>query len=182
MNAEAGVALIALVVALGVAIVGWVHANRADERIADANRIAADALDLAHSAEARADRLERIAVESRDVQWTQQDRYREGGVTFQNSGSDTAYDVKLIVDPVHGGWARREQPHGEVPPAGLAGMNLRDIAREAAAGHQPDGMGGTFELPGALPGGPNPEIRVRITWRSGEGIPDVAEFTGIHIY
>jgi hypothetical protein len=178
---EAWGSWVAILVSLGVAVVGWARARRANEGASEANRIAADALNLARSAEERADRLERLALESRDVQWTEREMEGRFGVSFQHTGSDTAHEVRMLVEPVAGGWDRREEIFRDVEPTGRIGMDLTDIARQTAEGWEPDGSGGLLRKPNALPGGWVPTVRVRITWRSAEGAPEVAKFPAVQV-
>ena len=95
-----------IVIVLGIAVVGWAQAVRAS-RVAKhanvesgrANEIAADALELAKAAEERADRLERISLERRDVHWTQRDLPDGIGFIFHNAGVDPAHQVRAPPSP-----------------------------------------------------------------------------------
>lgn len=164
MTPEAGIALVALVATVGVAVVTWHRANRAD-------RHADQALELARAAEHRADRLERRQLERRDVTWIKRDTER-ATVSFVNAGADTAYDVDLIVDSPNDDFPRRSQRHGRVEPAGRIGMRLH---AEATARRE------TQELPVGIGHSPMAplRVRVRITWMSELGAPEAAEFGNI---
>lgn len=164
MTPDAGVALVALAVTVGVAVVTWHRANRAD-------RHADQALELAHAAEARADRLERLQLERRDVRWVKRDAPRTT-VSFLNAGSDPAYDVQLIVDSVAGLFPRRTQPHGNVAPAEVITMNLQAEAQaELDADNATRATGSIVPRPAT--------VRASITWQSALGVPASVEFDRI---
>lgn len=96
-----------IVITLGIAVVGWRHARRANQRAAAANDLSAEALELARSAEARADRLEQIARERRDVAWDLFWSAFDSTLAVVNVGTDVAHDVELVVANQPG--AAREQ-------------------------------------------------------------------------
>jgi len=163
-----------IVVALGIAIVGWSYARRANAGAHLANEHATEALELAKSAESRADRLERIALERRDVTWER----RKGGkgdretLSFQNVGSDTAHDVVLIVDPQNGSPRRTSSLHS-VQPAGHIDIKLTDLAT-AARRRMENAPPGVFLSPGFT-------VRARITWSSESGVPSTQEWEKVGV-
>ncbi|MEP7738302.1 hypothetical protein ABKW28_11665 [Nocardioides sp. 31GB23] len=164
MTPEAGIALVALAVTVGVAVVTWHRANRAD-------RHADQALEFAHAAEARADRLERLQLERRDVRWVQRDAPRTT-ISFLNAGSDPAYDVQLIVDSVTGLFPRRTQSHGNVAPAEVITMNL-----QAEAQAELDALNASRVAGSVLP---RPvTVQASVTWQSALGVPASYEFDRI---
>jgi hypothetical protein len=173
VSPEAGIALAALVVSLGVAIVGWTHARRSDTRVATANAIAAEALELAKSAEARANRLERIPLERRDVAWDQQWIENTCTLTFRNIGTDTAYDVELVVDPAEGGprQSHRQPTIAPTEPIGLCVEVLVREARQQGAVNYAEGVLFT----------PTADVRARITWRSESGVPGIQEWPELRL-
>lgn len=165
----------AIVVTLGIAVVGWARANRSERQAKTADAHADEALALARSAEARADRLERIALEKRDVTWERQlvGAHHRGVLSFMNVGSDPAYDVALIVDPVAGGHERKIERFARIEPAERIGIHLTALAQEAET-----------RAAEASPGvilTPNFTVRTRITWRSESGVPNVKEWPSITV-
>ena len=168
MGAAEGIALLGVVVALGIAVVGWSKAKAADLH-------AAEAIGLARSADERADRLERLKVERRDVQWVQEtwhDDHRRG-LTFRNAGTDVAHDVELVVDPVdgQGEWPRRSTQQKRVEPAERLGI---DMTQEHIS-HMTDHQNRRLTMP-------RPQlVRVRIVWRSELRAPGIQEFDRIQL-
>lgn len=166
MDATEAAAWVAIAVTLGVAVVGWHRGNRAEQH-------AAEALDLARSAEARADRLERLAVERRDVTWARHDvRGEAGWVAYTNVGSDTAYDVRLLVDPQ--GRARREVSADEVAPTERISLQMADFALGARR-LMMELIEQNIYTTGSV------QCRVRIVWRSASGVEESVEFTEVAV-
>lgn len=103
---------------------------RADRRARTAEEHAAAALALARSTEERADRLERIQVERRDVTWRLVDYgVPDGTICFENTGTDTAYDVVLAVDP--DGADRRTTQASKLGPREKIAVDMPDLAQQA---------------------------------------------------
>lgn len=161
-------------VALAVAFVGWIQAwrarstsTKAGQRAARAEHRADEALELARSAEERADRLEQIAGERRDVQWKRKDTNRDDVVSFTNVGTDTAYDVELMVDI--DGNPRQSSTFPSVGPTDGVGIYLNHIVEEAKTEQrlalERAGIAGIAVV----------EARARITWRSELGVRCVAD-------
>ena len=173
----------AIVITLGIATVGWnqnrraardarKQANAADLRASTAETHAARALELAESAEARADRLEQLAKERRDVRWVHREVDDRETLSFQNVGSDTAHDVELIVDPVDD-HPRQQITLPAVGPADRIGIKLTALAREAQARFDSAGPG-ILLTPGFT-------VRARITWRSESRVPGIQEWDEIDL-
>lgn len=161
-----------IVATLGIAIVGWSYARRANTGAKVANEHAAEALELAKSSEKRADRLERIALERRDVTWEHRKSGDRGILALQNVGSDTANDVVLIVDPQNG-TPRQTSSRSTVEPAGLIDIDLTALATEARQ-----------RMKNAPPGfflSPSFTVRARITWSSESGVPGIQEWAELRL-
>jgi hypothetical protein len=175
MSAEAWAAWAGIVVTLGIAIVGWSHARGANTRAKTAEEHAAEALELARSAEDRADRLERMATERRDVVWVHREVEDGETLSFQNIGSDTAYDVELLVDPAYddNNNPRQRIAMTSIEPAGRIGMKLTTLAREARDRFESAGPG-ILLTPGF-------SVRARITWRSDAGAPGIQDWDEISL-
>jgi hypothetical protein len=107
MNPSDGLTLVGFVITLGAAIVGWAWLRRADRRTAAANELAAQAnahaeraIALAQSAEDRADRLEHLEAEKRDVRWDWAWNKATAIITVTNIGTTPAHDVEVTVDTI----------------------------------------------------------------------------------
>ena len=160
-------------VTLGIAIVGWSQAIRSERRAKAADTRALEALELARAAEARADRLERIAVEKRDVhwrRWTVPD-YSPYTLSFQNAGTDPALNVTLVVDSTDQRFVRQTQTFDRIDPSDRIGINLTAAAREAA--HQ------VRTLRDAMGLEPRITVNARVTWNYESGVGDVWHADGL---
>lgn len=168
MGPAEGIALLGVVVALGTAVVGWFKAKAADAH-------AAQAINLALAADERADRLERLTIERRDVKWVQEPwrgDHRKG-LTFSNVGTDVAHEVELVVDPIDGQaeWARRSTHQLRVEPAERLGIDLTNEHIRQMTDHENSRL--TL---------PRPQlVRVRIVWRSELHAPGIQEFDRIQL-
>lgn len=172
MNAEAGIALAALVASVGSTIVNWARANRADRHASRAETHAEEAHELARAAEERADRLERIQIERRDVSWLQHDRTDRDILSFVNVGADTAHDVELLVESIYDEFPRRVQRHGAVTPGDKIGTNFRTELEAKRDQFNATRATGSVTLP-------NLGVCVRIVWRSELHVPGIQEFERI---
>lgn len=165
MTPEAGATLVGVVVTLGIALVGWAKAHGADQH-------AAEAIRLAQSAENRADRLERVQIERRDVKWVHRVVKKGDVLSFENAGSDAACNVELVVDSTDGEFPRKHQEFGDIPAAGRIGMHLTSEVRAKEQQQVADAAANIW-------GPVNTAVRVRITWRSPLGVPGIQEFERI---
>ena len=165
MDASAAVGWIGIVTTLGIAVVSWSRANRADSR-------ATRALELAESAEARADRLERRETERRDVAWDQRFIADAGTLSFRNVGTDTAYDVELHVDSADetARFPRQSARLPSVGPTEPIGVNLTVVLREAKTGGW---------MTTVIDETRHVTVHARLAWRSAEGTPDSREWTAL---
>lgn len=165
-------ALVAIVVSVGTAVVGWQHAIRAQRATADANATAVQALELARQADERAQRIEDRDIERRDVRWELGKRREVGDrVTLTNIGTDTAYNVVMAVHPE--GETRREERQAEIPPDGRIEVDVSDLAqaRRDRAGRL---SGNAVFVGTAVP------LRVSVAWTSRTGVPDAYDFERIN--
>lgn len=165
---QSALGLLGLVITLGIAIVGWAFAVRADRRAKDAGDRADEALELARSAEARADRLEQISAERRDVVWRLIDARRDT-VSAQNIGRDTAQEVVLTVD-FEEAIPRQTTRLPRVEPTARIGVNLTTaIADELERQRR--------EIATSLGyiGVPTVHGRVRLSWQSDLGVHDTVD-------
>lgn len=142
-------------IAASVALGGW--GLRQSSR---ANTHSAQALELARSAEARADRLEAMQTESRDIEWTCEWVASANTISVRNVGTDPAHDVVLTVDIK--ATARQTVEQTSIGPGDAIGYRptysiQQDATVEAWAENR--------ERAG-IP------ASVRVTWRSANGVPD----------
>lgn len=172
MTPEAGATLLGVFASIGIAIVGWVRANRADRHAGRAEVRAEEAHELAKAAEERADRLERMQIERRDVSWSQRDRTDRDVLSFANVGADTAHDVELIVDSIYDEFPRRVQQHGAVGPGDKIGMNFHTELEEKRQQFNATRATSSIRLPTL-------GVRVRIVWRSELDVPGIQEYDRI---
>lgn len=154
---------VGIVLTLGIAVVGWARANRADHR-------AARALELAESAERRADRIEQRQLQRTDVAWEHHWRKAESAVTFRNIGTDTAYQVEIVIDPVlkDRRRQRRQRLLDHVAPGESVAVELEDWVR---------GIRGYNRAASRWPAmaQKSVEIHARVAWRHTTGVPGVYE-------
>jgi len=162
------VAWIAIIVTLGIAIVGWARANRADTR-------ATRALELAEAAEARAHRLESAQFERGDVQWEVD--WDEAGktLTARSVGLDTAHNVEMIVDPLLDMPGRRQSVSAAlVKPTGSIGLDLgTPIAAATSHAARARARHAGREI--------NLSVRAKVTWCTAAGQAGVAQWDEISL-
>lgn len=155
MDAGAGLVMVGIVTTLGIAIVGWKQAARARADAREANNIARHSLALARSAEDRANRLEAVAQERRDVEWECTLMADPGAVDFCNIGTDPAYEVEVHFLWEGGiNWESSRLP--EVLPLECIGVEI------------------------AWPSTPKPAT-VRLSWKSLHGVPETRVWPGVHV-
>lgn len=172
MNAEQATlfaAFLAILVTLGVAIVGWNHAVRAGRLAKKADTRADEAHALAKAAEERADRLEQISVERRDVAWKVLDTDDEALISVKNLGTDTAHAVTLAVD-FEEEVPRQTVTAVTVEPTGTIDMNLA-----AAVSDEIDRQTELFNRRDSFVSVPGVSARIRIAWQSELGVPASVE-------
>jgi len=159
------VVLVTSVAALLIGAGGLVRASHANE-------VAGKALALAASAEARADRMERIQTESRDVRWRATNHQdRTGRLRIQNFGSDVAERVRVTVEPIEDRADLRTEIVGIVRPLEHVQFDLMDLLLKA--------HGGQFTSMSAHMGF---AVDVRIAWRSPSGVESVAELKQVQLH
>lgn len=185
MDANAVATWAGVVVALLTAAVSWIcakaagkRAQSADTRAERAEERADEAIELARSAEARADRLEHIATEIRDVVWVRNvavGTNSDSTLSFRNTGVDSAHEVQLIVDPLRPKLPRITNNFASIEGGGLIGMNLWHVV--AAADEKDDaimfGNDRSADLVVAVVGGA--DVSARIVWRSASGVEGVQD-------
>jgi hypothetical protein len=166
MSTIESITLLGLLLALGAAIVNWNYA-----RIA--NRHAAQALDLAKAADQRADRLENIARERRDVFWSANWNEDMKALTVRNVGTDTAYDVELVVDA----GVTDERYIARLDTVGPTEL----IARDLTEAHDKADSDWNASLNSGYIGLPDMGVTARITWRSESGVPGIESFDDLNL-
>jgi len=186
MSPSDGLTLVGFVITLGVAIVGWAWARRADRRTTEA-------LLLARSAEERADRLEQASLERRDVAWMQgwtpnTPDSPGGSVWFRNAGTDPAVAVELVVDyeppqsdqpviwtsdsqAVPESGARRVTSYSdEVGPNQSIHLSLPDFVADVLS-----------RRPAGNDDRPILRLAARLTWRSRTGTPGTESWEALEL-
>jgi hypothetical protein len=168
MNAEAAANWALLVATLGIAIIGWHRGNAAVRRANQSDARAEEALELARSAEERADRLEQMQIEPNHVEWKVRpldippDK-RDRCVAVANRGTDTAHDVRLVADIQYQG---REETHRDtVEPNESIMIDLSTMVtaeRERLVAYIAQNPGRGME--------PAVYVRIQITWRTELGV------------
>jgi len=150
-----------IAITLGIALVGWAYSIRAGRRAKTAIWHSVEALDLARSAEDRADRLEAATREHRHVEWSHVFDQEAGVIRFRNSGTTVAHDVEITVD-------RKDHDRASVTSdivqplqqLEVPGVPMYDAIIASIEGE-------TVTSQRHVPG------KVRITWRSAAGIPSI---------
>lgn len=166
MDSSDSIALVAIFITLSIAIVGW-------SKLRTTHLHSIEALRLATSAEQRAQRLEHLQLERRDTAWTQvawQETDRKG-LSFRNSGTDTALYVELVVDPVEADWSRQSEHFESIN----AGERIDIDLTQQHIDHMIDRQNARLTLP-------RPQlVEVRIAWRSTLGMPDSQTFIKVQL-
>jgi hypothetical protein len=151
-----------IAITFGIALVGWAYSIRAGRRAKTAIWHSAEALELARSAEDRAERLEGAVREHRDVEWSHVVDQDANVVRFRNTGTTAAHDVEIALD-------RKDLDRASVTAdivqplqqLEIPGVPMYDAIIAASA------EGETVTSPRLVPG------KARITWHSAEGIPSI---------
>ncbi len=151
-----------IAITLLIAIVGWAYAIRAGRRAKTAIWHSVEAVDLARSAEDRAERLEDASREYRDVAWGHVIDQDADVIRFRNTGTTAAHDVEIAVDRQHdlertAVTADIVQPLQQVE---VPGVPMYDDIIDSI-----DGEPVTTRR--IVPG------TARITWRSAAGVPSI---------
>lgn len=153
-------------VSIAVAAVSLAHSSKA-------NRHSDEALALAKSAEERADRLERISTERRDVAWEFLDADDDpNSLSLRNTGTDIAYDVQLILDPTDG--ERHSIGAEQVLPREILTLDITDLTAEAERQWEDYSNSGYIGTPGFV-------ATARMSWRSETGVPDVRTWEDLRL-
>lgn len=173
MDAASAAAWASIVVTLGIAIVGWRRAGvadrrsvAADARAVDADTRAARALELAESAEARADRLEQQAGERRDISWSYH-LNDAGWLRLRNIGADAAHTVEVYVDPADLEASRRVGRAATIAPTEYIDVDISDLVATAHFTADLMKYSGVHEVPTVA------LQSVRVAWTSELGTPGV---------
>lgn len=157
------VAWVGIIITLGIAIVGWSRANRAERHAVGADDRAARALELAESAEARAQRLEAAQFERAEIRWEPYWSENDRVLAVRNVGVDAAHQVELVVDPLRDTPGLRKQTsEAIVKPTGFIGIDLSrtvGAATSSAAKARARRKGAEINL----------AVRVQLTWRTETG-------------
>jgi hypothetical protein len=197
---EATATFVAAFIALGIAIVGWKQAARANRQAeaavtaaSTANQIATDsntiaetsshaatksneiaekALALSEQAEERAAHAERISLERREVHWEQSNP--GAALEFRNAGTSSAYEVHLTITWNAGRTHENEGPHAKVEPGHGIRIPTADIhtTQDKAS---PSWRG---EHP---TGQESFHVTARLTWRSEAGAPASQVFDDVWV-
>ncbi|WP_210651329.1 hypothetical protein [Nocardioides sp. SYSU D00065] len=130
------------------------------QRSARANGHAAEALELARAAEARADKLARIQLERHDVAWVQSYDKETATLSFRNVGTDVAHKVALTVDGPDG--SRQVTELVELHPTHPIGIRLTALAEDANRRWKELLDVGYIGVPAFT-------VRARLNWETGEG-------------
>ena len=177
MDSQTSGTWVGVAVAAVVGAAGWIQAvianrvaSKANEHAEASARAAYEAVQLAKSAEERADRLERISTEHRDVTWERDWDLFTRTFFVQNCATDTAYDVELVVDLPEGG-ARTTTRLAEVPATARIGVRLDPAVRAVVAKPRLDLVMGPRML----------RVKSRVTWRSEEQVPGVAAWENVKL-
>jgi hypothetical protein len=148
------VVLLGIAITLGIAIVGWNFARRA-------NHTSQRALELAQSAEERAERTENLTRERADIEWTIAVDHGSGRLTYTHVGTDPADDVELVFDNA-ATETRTSTVAGTVAPTAQVSIESSTETFAVMAWASPTGHHGSAKST-RLRG------RARLTWRTQAG-------------